>query len=228
MRTYIHLPANIARILTFSATARTVSPEEPVITRISPTTDEGGFTLLELLVAITVGAVVLTAVYSIFVTATRVEKGAQAMLTPMRSASYAFSMLGRDVRNLDPLCAVSDIICKKTKCQFPILDEKGKRIWVQYVLKENRLWREQRKDKKGKPEKGKPLSKMELCSGVVEIRFKLTNRGHGGGATGDLNTASKVGPGMIGLVLDFKEGPSRRAIYRSQILLEVTPQQKAG
>ncbi|MFW5501419.1 MULTISPECIES: PilW family protein [unclassified Maridesulfovibrio] len=203
-----------------------------MITRTSPTTDpiadQGGFTLLELLVAITIGSVVLTAVYSIFVTATRVERGAQAVLSPMRSAAYAFSMLGRDVRNLDPLCSASDISCQDSKCQFPVLDEKGKRIWVRYVLKESTLWREERKDKKGKPEKGKPISKMELCSGVVETRFKLTARGHGGNAAGAGTTTAVSGPGMIGLVLDFKEGPSRRSVFRSQVLLEVTPQQKAG
>ncbi|WP_319777159.1 prepilin-type N-terminal cleavage/methylation domain-containing protein [Maridesulfovibrio sp.] len=197
-------------------------------TRTSPTTDAAGFTLLELLVAITIGSVVLTAVYSIFVTATKVERKAQAVLSPMRSAAYAFSMLGRDVRNLDPLCRNSDISCHTNSCRFPIVDEKGKRVWVLYILKENILWREQRKDKNGKPEKGKPFSKMELCSGVVETRFSLTARGHGGGVTGELNTATKSGPGMIGLVLDFKEGVSRRDIYRSQILLEVTPQQKAS
>ncbi|WP_163351930.1 prepilin-type N-terminal cleavage/methylation domain-containing protein [Desulfovibrio sp. JC010] len=197
-------------------------------TRTSPTTDEGGFTLLELLVAITIGSVVLTAVYSIFVTATKVEQRAQAVLTPMRSASYAFSMLGRDVRNLDPLCRNSDIVCHDSKCQFPILDKKGKRIWVRYVLEENILWREERRDKNGKLEKGKPLSKIELCSGVLETRFKLIARGHGGGVTGELNTATGSGPGMIGMVLDFKEGPSRREVYRSKILLEVTPQQKAS
>ncbi len=136
-------------------------------------------------------------------------------------------MLGRDVRNLDPLCSAADISCQQTKCQFPILDEKGKRIWVRYVLKDSTLWREQRKDKKGKPAKGKPDSKMELCSGVVEIRFKLSSRGHGS-TTGASTTAAVAGPGMIGLVLDFKEGVSRRSVYRSQILLEVTPQQKAG
>ncbi|GKT27784.1 prepilin-type N-terminal cleavage/methylation domain-containing protein, partial [Aduncisulcus paluster] len=100
--------------------ARTASPEEQVITRTSPITDpiadQSGFTLLGLLVAITIGSVVLTAVYSIFVTATRVERGAQAVLSPMRSAAYAFSMLGRDVRNLDPLCSASDISCQDSKC----------------------------------------------------------------------------------------------------------------
>lgn len=197
-------------------------------TQTSPITDEGGFTLLELLVAITIGSVVLTAVYSIFVTATKVEQRAQEVLSPMRSASYAFSMLGRDVRNLDPQCRDSDIVCNDGKCQFPIIDQKGERIWVRYVLKDDILWREQRKDKKGKPEKGKPLSKMELCSGVVETRFKLTKRGHGGGVTGELNTSSESGPGMIGMVLDFKEGPSRRDVFRSQILLEVTPQKKTS
>ena len=197
-------------------------------TRTSPITDEGGFTLLELLVAITIGSVVLTAVYSIFVTATKVEQRAQAVLSPMRSASYVFSMLGRDVRNLDPQCRVTDIHCHSEKCQFPIVDKKGKRIWVRYVLKEDVLWREERMDKKGKPEKGKPLANLELCSGVVEIRFKLTQRGDGGGVTGELKAANESGPGMIGLVMDFKEGPSRRDIFRSQILLEVTPQQKAS
>jgi len=199
-----------------------------VRTRISPTTDANGFTLLELLVAMTVGAVVLTAVYSIFVTATRVEKGAQAILTPMRSASYAFSMLGRDVRNLDPLSPASNILCNAGKCRFPVVDKKGKRIWVQYILKDKILWREEREDKNGKPKKGKPRSKMELCNGVVEARFKLTPRGRGTKLSGDSTVASKPGPGMIGLVLDFKEGPSRRDVFRSRILLEVTPQQKSG
>ncbi len=197
-------------------------------TRTSPITDEGGFTLLELLVAITIGSVVLTAVYSIFVTATKVEQRAQTVLTPMRAASYAFNMLGRDVRNLDPQCKTSDIHCHSDTCQFPIVDKKGKRIWVRYVLKEDVFWREERKDKKGKPEKDKLISKLELCSGVVEIRFKLTKRGYGGGVTGELKMAGESGPGMIGLVMDFKEGPSRRDIFRSHILLEVTPQQKAG
>ncbi|WP_419781841.1 PilW family protein [Maridesulfovibrio sp.] len=197
-------------------------------TRTSPTIDAGGFTLLELLVAITIGSVVLTAVYSIFVTATKVEIKAQAVLSPMRSASYVFSMLGRDVRNLDPQCRDSDVTCQDGKCQFPIVDKKGERIWVRYVLEDATLWREERKDKKGKPEKGKPLSKMELCSELVEVRFRLTARGHGGGVTGELNTATGAGPGMIGLVLDFKEGPSRREVFRSQILLEVTPHRKAS
>ena len=197
-------------------------------TRTSPTTDESGFTLLELLVAITIGSVVLTAVYSIFVTATKVEQKAQAVLSPMRSAAYTFSMLGRDVRNLDPSCRAGDILCRDSKCRFPVVDEKGQRIWVRYELKGGTFWREERKDKNGKPKKGKPLSKLELCSGVVEVRFKLTERGHGGGVTGELNTATETGPGMIGLVLDFKEGHSRRDVYRSQILLEVTPQQKAS
>ncbi|WP_320006594.1 prepilin-type N-terminal cleavage/methylation domain-containing protein [Maridesulfovibrio sp.] len=197
-------------------------------TRTSPTTDAGGFTLLELLVAITIGSVVLTAVYSIFVTATKVETKAQAVLSPMRSAAYVFSMLGRDVRNLDPQCQDSDITCHEGKCQFPIVNKKGERIWVRYVLEERTLWREERADKKGKPEKGKPLSKMELCSELVESRFRLTARGHGGGVTGELNAANESGPGMIGLVLDFREGPSRREVFRSQVLLEVTPHRKAS
>lgn len=125
------------------------------MTRKSPITEQGGFTLLELLIAALVGGLVMTAVYSVFSTAVRTEQSTRRVLEPLRSARYAFTVLDRDVRNMDPQCLPQDIRCKDESCTFPVLDRSGKRHWVEFTARNGQLEKISRPDFGGVPHREK-------------------------------------------------------------------------
>mgnify|MGYP006274202565 CR=1 FL=1 len=192
-------------------------------TRKSPTTETGGYTLLELMVAVTVGAVVMTAVYSVFSTAIRSERSANNALTPLRSARYAFAVLARDARNLDPLCLPTEIQCGESSCLFPVADGAGRRKWVEYEEKEGRLVKTTWTDSGEGPDRKDPLAVLIVCRELSKAVFRSTKRGKTL-LSEDSMDKRNVLPGMLGLRLHFGPEASPRTTYRSSVFLEISPQ----
>ncbi|OEU68783.1 MAG: hypothetical protein BA863_06580 [Desulfovibrio sp. S3730MH75] len=175
------------------------------------------------MIAVLVGALVMTAVYSVFTTAVRTERGTQKALTPLRGARYAFTVLEKDIRNLDPFCLPQDIHCKDSSCLFPVVDESGKRIWVEYKTDDKELKKIIWSDSTDGPDREKQLSEWTLCRDLSKAVFETVSRGNNL-LPEDSMDERRTFPGMIDLKLVFGENESPRNTYRSSVLLEITPQ----
>lgn len=192
-------------------------------TRKSPTTDQEGFTLLELMIAILIGALVMTAVYSVFTAAVRTEKSTQKALVPLRGARYAFSILERDLSNLDPFCQPREIRCEESSCLFPVEDGSGKRTWSEYSLENGKLQKTGWPDSGDSPNREKALSRLTLCRGLAKVVFKKVPRGKSPLPEDSMDERRSF-PGMINLTLRFGRDESPRDTYRTSVLFEITPQ----
>ena len=82
-----------------------------------------GFTLLELLMALSIGSIVLTAVYGTFHTAIKAKTRAEAAMTPLRTARYFFCALKTDIQHIPVNTKAASLDCKKDRCAFPIYKE---------------------------------------------------------------------------------------------------------
>jgi prepilin-type N-terminal cleavage/methylation domain-containing protein len=192
-----------------------------VTRRTSPTIEASGFTLLELLVAITVGSIVITAVYAVFTTALRTQRKAQQVFGPMRSARYAFEALADDVRNLDPFSKPADVQCSGKTCQFPILTPLGARLWVQYTGQDGRLVR-RLANNTAHAAGTQPSGQGDfLCSNVARASFSLKSK-QGLAAARSAPTAAPA-PTAIGLQLVFGRGAQPRTVFDTLVMLEVAP-----
>ncbi|MGE4557982.1 MAG: PilW family protein [Desulfovibrionaceae bacterium] len=189
--------------------------------RTSPTIEASGFTLLELLVAITVGSIVITAVYAVFSTALRTQRKAQQTIGPMRSARYAFERLANDARNLDPFCRPADVECAGETCRFPILDAQGARLWVQYAGQDGRLVRKLANNTADAADAQHPGQIDFLCSNVARASFSLKSKQ--GLAVARSTPKGAAAPDAIGLKLVFGKGTQPRAVFDTLVMLEVTP-----
>lgn len=79
-----------------------------------------GFTLLELLLALSIGSIVATAVYGTFHTAIKAKTRAEAAIKPLRTARYFFSAIKTDLQHIPANTKSADLDCKAQRCTFPI------------------------------------------------------------------------------------------------------------
>jgi prepilin-type N-terminal cleavage/methylation domain-containing protein len=91
---------------------------------ISPT-GNSGFTLLELLVAITISTVVLTAVYGSFNAAITAQKRSEKALRPLCEARYLFSFFKKDLGQLPLKTKPDNIKMEAGLCKIPFKTEDG-------------------------------------------------------------------------------------------------------
>ncbi len=87
--------------------------------RKSPTGSRG-FTLLELLLALSIGSIVVAAVYGTFHTAIKAKTRAEDVMTPLRSARYFFSAIKSDLQRIRADAHVVNLECAGETCGIPI------------------------------------------------------------------------------------------------------------
>lgn len=87
--------------------------------RKSPTGSHG-FTLLELLLALSIGSIVVAAAYGTFHTAIKAKTRAEEAMTPLRTARYFFSALKGDLQLIRGDAHVDSLDCAADHCGFPI------------------------------------------------------------------------------------------------------------
>lgn len=104
-----------------------------MIMRISQTGNRG-FTLLELVVAMTIGSIIMTAVYGTFNTAMKARTRSIKILTPLREARFVCDLFRKDANNFHPLGEIKDLVCSPGSCSFPIRTDNGKKNLVRYEL----------------------------------------------------------------------------------------------
>ncbi len=103
--------------------------------RKSPT-GNAGFTLLELLLALSIGSIVAAAVYGSFHTAIKAKTRAEAAMKPLRTARYVFSAIKRDLQNIAVNSHVVEVDCNAEHCSFPVSTD-GSPMQVSYLLNRN-------------------------------------------------------------------------------------------
>ena len=178
------------------------------------------------MIAVVVGALVMTAVYSVFSTAVRSERGAQKALAPMHSARYAFAVLARDARNLDPFCLPEEIRCGESSCLFPVTTDSGGRNWVEYTAEDGRLVKTTWPDSGDGPDRKNPGRVLTVCRELARAVFETAKRGKTLLSENSMDKRDVV-PGMLGLRLHFGQNDSPRTTYRTAVLLEITPQPRS-
>ncbi len=109
-------------------------------------TGSHGFTLLELLMAISIGSIVVTAVYGTFHTAIKAKTRAEETMAPLRSARYFFSAMKENLQLLREDAHVDNLDCETDHCSFPIRDDNAP-MHVSFLLNSKKeLIRERRQD----------------------------------------------------------------------------------
>jgi len=182
--------------------------------RTSPTGNQTGFTLLEVLMAITVSMIVVTASYTVFHTAMSARRKSLAAIAPLKEARFAFATLARDLRALHPDVKPEDVVCRERLCRFPILDARGERQWIRYRLQKDALLRE--------------IFDPQLKSGATSVdpphivaADQLEDASFGANQPKTAPGVSAL-PRSIDLKLVFR-GPAA-ATYNYKVLLETQPE----
>ncbi len=104
-----------------------------MIMRISQTGNRG-FTLLELVVAMTIGSIIMTAVYGTFNTAMKARTRSEKIFKPLREARFVCDLFRKDANNFHPLGQIKDLVISPGTCSFPIRSGNGKKMLVRYEL----------------------------------------------------------------------------------------------
>ncbi|MHC1711290.1 MAG: prepilin-type N-terminal cleavage/methylation domain-containing protein [Solidesulfovibrio sp.] len=175
---------------------------------------QGGFTLLELLIALTLGALLLSAAYASFHAAMAGRERAQRTSQSLSLAKYVFATFSRDVRRLHEECADEDFSCQDGKCLFPILDANGEKIWVRYRFANGELRREQFAANEKAPGAGPPVATTVVAGKLSRVVFQTQK------------TAWKkdaLFPRLITIDLNFEPEAGRRERFTHAVYVETTP-----
>lgn len=131
---------------------------------------EGGFTLVELLVAIAVSAVVTGVVAGVVVNAAQTQRRQVAQVDALNAAKVAFERVTRDVRAADPLR-----VAEPDRVRMDV-ERDGRARTVTYRLADGRLVVEDGADAQARalvdgvvPDEGRPLFTFHLFDGT-EVR----------------------------------------------------------
>ncbi len=72
------------------------------------------------MLALSIGAIVATAVYGTFHTAIKAKTRAEAVMTPLRTARYFFSAIKADLQHIPVNTNIAALECSADHCTFPI------------------------------------------------------------------------------------------------------------
>jgi prepilin-type N-terminal cleavage/methylation domain-containing protein len=113
---------------------------------ISRTGSRRGFTLLEVMVAMTLGAMLMTASYGVFSVAVQTSKTVETHSDRMQRFRYVFSSLRRDLLNSATVSAMGrdKISFNENNLAVFTLDDAGRQWFVDYALKDGALIRSAR------------------------------------------------------------------------------------
>ena len=182
------------------------------MTTLKSPTGRGGFTLLELLIALSIGSIVVAAVYGAFHTAIKAKERTDAALSPLRNARYVFAALTADARSLYGGSQAGDIVCAEEDCRFPLRRKGAKLFHAHYFVNRKRqfiretFWKEMAGN--AAPEH---LEQRILCDDVNKVFFVLEQKSSPPGA-------------MIKLSLELENKPEP-VRYENGVLLETPPRE---
>lgn len=186
--------------------------------RTSPTGSQTGFTLLEVLLAVTVSSIVVTAAYAVFHTAMTARRTSLEAVAPLKQARFAFATLARDLRALHPDCQPKDLDCRGQLCRFPILDAHGERQWIRYRLQDGDLLREEYDPQPQAGAAAAEYGRVVAAARLADVNFGVNLPKTGPGA--------RVLPRTIDLSLTFHGAAT--PIYNYTVLLEMQPENVGG
>ncbi len=170
-----------------------------------------GFTLLELVLAMTIGSILMTAVYGLLNTVVKARQSSEAAIEPLREARYVFDLLKKDAARFHPTGKRNDLVCDTGKCTFPIQIETGGKAIVTYELdNENRLTRQVVDKDPLLPENDVDprimLLSQRIQTAVFRAEFKPDKGNRGSGA-------------LVHLTLSFTDKPET-GIFSYSVLVE--------
>lgn len=145
----------------------------------SPTGRAAGFTLLELLVALSISSLIMMTAYGTFATATRASRRVDAHARVMQNARHAFASIGSDVLNaqaptLDsPRCSQ----WAGDRLVFAALDREGKRGVVSYAEKDDRLYRTWQPAAEAQPAVKAAATSLPVAYGLRRVSFEYLHAG---------------------------------------------------
>ncbi|EHJ47066.1 hypothetical protein DFW101_1055 [Solidesulfovibrio carbinoliphilus subsp. oakridgensis] len=179
-----------------------------------PDPSQSGFTLLELTIALTLGALLLSAAYASFHAAMAGRDRTQRALEPLMRARYVFASLSRDLLRLHEECTDKDFACEEHSCLFPILDPHGEKIFIRYAFIDGELRRERFAPGERAPDAAAPAATSVVAGNLSQVMF-YTHKA--------LLTKDKWFPRLVDLDLDFGRGTQRQERYSHAVYLETTP-----
>jgi prepilin-type N-terminal cleavage/methylation domain-containing protein len=175
---------------------------------------QGGFTLLELLIALSLGALLLGAAYASFHAAMSGRERAQQASKPLSLARYVFTSFSRDVRRLHETCADKDFSCQDGNCLFPILDANGEKIWVRYRFDKGALRREQFTAGEKAPKANSPTATTLVAEDLSLVVFHTERTAW---------KKDKLHPKLVKIDLYFEAEAGHREHFTHAVYLETTP-----
>lgn len=164
---------------------------------------------MELLVALSIGGIVLACVYMTFHEALRTQARSKDILNTLQWARYTFKHFAGDVRNARPGIA-GEIECGGKTCRIPLSGKHGEQIWVQYRFDgQGRLVRELFKGKKTRGTGSRLLSSITVAERLSSADFTMSHSGDG-----------SIKQKIMTLTLSFGECRKIVAHYEKKVLLE--------
>ncbi len=175
-------------------------------------TGSHGFTLLELLLALSIGSIVVAAVYGTFHTAIKAKTRAEEAMTPLRTARYFFSTLKGDLQRIPGDAHVDSLDCAADHCGFPIRTGNAPMKVLYLVNSRRELVKELREDK---TDAGKTIAATRhevLGRDVTQLHFEKQVKN---------NKATDAATVLLSISVSFasKPDPTR---YDYAILVEKT------
>ncbi len=179
--------------------------------QILPTGSKNGFTLLELIVAMSIGAMMLTCVYFVFHTSLKAHNRASQAMDALQWARYAFSRFTEDVRNIrhDDKQAPG---CVGNECVLPVYDKIIGQAWVQYVREqEGTLVRKVVHADRQKPD----FSASDAFITIIGEQVKKVTFGS------ETGSKSRVGkPTLLSMALDMGSTPDKTKHFEKKVVVE--------
>lgn len=175
-----------------------------------------GFTLLELLIALSISGMILVAVYGAFAAANRATRTLDASESRRLNLSYACRMLQRDLRSAVPPPAgeEGDNLWGVTECRFKSLAGDGTKGVVCYRLAEGKLERLYKPAAQG-GKAAAPERKDAVAGGVTKVAFNYFTEGNWKDSL-----RPKQWPAAVAAELTFGEG-AEASTFRQVVRLEV-------
>ena len=130
---------------------------------------QAGFTLLELVIAIAIFALLGLGCWRLFDAVVRVERSSTAQQQALRSLQRAVAMIERDV--LQAQSSAHKLEVRRVNWRNPLGLPRSEVQDVSYQLKDGVLWRFSRG-----LEEGAQLQQQKLLGDVREVRWRLFNR----------------------------------------------------
>ena len=180
-----------------------------------------GFTLLEMLIAMSISGIILVAAYGAFSAVTRASRTLDAREVEMRNLNVACAALQEDLRAAvrPPAGETGKNIWKSDTCGFQLTCGENRLATVQYRLRQHRLERDYRPEKEEKEARAGSRGRKSKKA-VAESVYGLSFAYYADGNWQD-QLRAKQWPAAVRVSFRFGKDRKLATTYRQVIRLEV-------